>query len=302
MSGGARVQGFRAYGYAAAAIACWSTVATAFKLALRSLTPVELLLVAAWTSTAVLLAVLAAGGRLRDLARWRRRDWLQAAALGALNPFLYYMVLFRAYDLLPAQEAQPLNYTWPIVLVLLSTVFLGERMRWRTWLALLMSFAGVAVISTHGDFAALRFSSVEGVLLAVGSSVLWAVYWIANLRGTAAREARLFVAMAAGSVLVTAWHAATGAWRAIPLEGLLGGAYVGCFEMGVTFLLWMGALRNAARTALVSNLVYLAPFLSLLVISAVLGERILPSTLLGLVLIVAGILVQQTAAMRRSAA
>ena len=34
---------------------------------------------------------------------------------GFLNPFLYYIILFKAYSLLPAQEALSLNYTWPLV-------------------------------------------------------------------------------------------------------------------------------------------------------------------------------------------
>ena len=41
------------------------------------------------------------------------------------------------------------------------------------------------------------------------------------------------------------------------------------------------------------NLIYLVPFLSLLVITLVLGEKILPSTVVGLLFIVAGILLQK---------
>ena len=43
--------------------------------------------------------------------------------LGLVNPFLYYLVLFKAYDLLPAQEAQAINYTWALMLAFLSVIF-----------------------------------------------------------------------------------------------------------------------------------------------------------------------------------
>ena len=76
-------------------------------------------------------------------------------------------------------------------------------------------------------------------------------------------------------------------------QGLLGGVYIGLFEMGITFLVWLKALRCAKTTAHVVNLIYLVPFLSLLVIATVLGERILPSTIVGLVFIVTGIVLQK---------
>lgn len=44
--------------YALAAILLWSTVASAFKIALAGMTPLQLLFVASWTSVTVLLFVL----------------------------------------------------------------------------------------------------------------------------------------------------------------------------------------------------------------------------------------------------
>ena len=43
--------------------------------------------------------------------------------------------------------------------------------------------------------------------------------------------------------------------------------------MGVTFVLWMRALSLSRTTAQVSNLVYLAPFLSLVLINVIVGRR-----------------------------
>ena len=65
--------------------------------------------------------------------------------------------------------------------------------------------------------------------------------------------------------------------------------------MGLTFVLWISALRLSRNTAQVSGLIFLAPFLSLVWIHQVLGEAIHPSTLVGLVLIVGGIILVQRA-------
>ncbi len=92
----------QAYLYAGLAVAAWSTVASAFKLSLRGLSPAELLCYAALTSTAVLALVITLQRRWSTLREWRRGDYLLSLGLGLLNPFLYYLVLFGAYDRLPA--------------------------------------------------------------------------------------------------------------------------------------------------------------------------------------------------------
>lgn len=283
----------RAYLYAAATVLCWATVASAFKLSLARLSPLELLFWASLVSLLALLALLLAGGRLGELRHWTRRDYARSAGLGLLNPFLYYLLLFEAYDRLPAQEAQPLNFTWPIVLVLLSVVFLGQRVRPAALAAMGLSFAGVLVISTRGDLLGFTVTDGVGVGLALASTVIWAGYWLAGMRDRRDPVLRLCLNFVFGLILVGGYFLASGQARLPPLEGLAGAAYVGLFEMGLTFVLWLKALKLSRTTAEVSNLIYLVPFLSLLVIHLVVGEPIYASTPVGLGLIVGGILLQQ---------
>lgn len=79
----------------------------------------------------------------------------------------------------------------------------------------------------------------------------------------------------------------------MPWQGVLGAAYIGAFEMGLTFVLWLSAMKLTDSTAKISNLIFIAPFLSLIFISVFLGEEILPSTLYGLIFIVGGLVLQQ---------
>ena len=294
--GGPSASQSRAYAYALAAVLFWSTVASAFKLGLRSLTPAQLLLYASAASTLALFAVLALQRKLGLFAAYGVRDYLRSALLGALNPFLYYIVLFRAYSLLPGHEAQALNYTWAITLALLSIPLLHQRIRPLSLLAIAVSFAGVWAISTRGHLLAMRFEQPLGVGLAIGSSLIWALYWIFNMRDRRDDVAKLFLNFAFGFVFVLVYSWARGELTAPGRAGLLAGAYVGCFEMGLTFVLWLKALTSSRTTAQVSNLIFLSPFLSLLLLSRVVGETIHASAVVGLALIVAGILIQRRTA------
>ncbi|MDI9433884.1 MAG: DMT family transporter [Planctomycetota bacterium] len=286
-----------AYLYAMVAVLFWATSASAFKLSLRHVGVLSLLFIASATSTFAFGIYLLATKRLVLLKAFTRKDYLWSAGLGFLNPFLYYVVLFKAYSLLPAQEAQPINFVWPLTLVLLSIPLLGQRIRFASILAILISFTGVVVIATRAtgpaDILRFRFSNSTGVLLALSTTIVWALFWILNAKDRCDEAVRLFVnfAFATGYILIALLLA--GRLPMAPWQGLVGGVYVGLFEMGITFLAWLKALKAAPTTAHVVNLIYLVPFLSLLVIALVLGETILPSTVVGLVLIVAGILAQK---------
>jgi len=283
----------KAYLFAGLTVVAWSTVASAFKLSLRELSPGELLLYASLTSTLVLSVVTTSQRGWGRLHEWRLRDYFASLGLGLLNPFLYYLLLFGAYDRLPAQEAQPLNYSWPVVLVLLSRVFLGQRISPAVVAAMLMSLVGVAVISTRGDLLALRFTDRTGVLLALASTVIWASYWLLNLRDRREPVVRLWVSFVFGSAAIVIYMLVFESLRVPGLWGLAGAAYAGCFEMGLTFVWWLSALGYARNTAQVSGLIFLSPFLSLVFIHLVVGERIYPATLAGLILIIAGTIAQQ---------
>jgi drug/metabolite transporter (DMT)-like permease len=412
----------RAYIFALLAVLCWSTVASAFKLTLRQVDYLTMLLFSSCVSTIFLFVTLLAQGKaglLIDALSVRRHSMggtsvsagersadersvgrrsasvgeqsvsavtrppemrrpnegklrgreilrsgvIRSAANGFLNPFLYYVILFKAYSLLPAQEAQPLNFTWPIVLVFLSAPMLGQRVRPLSILALGVSFLGVLIVSTHGDLFSLRFTNLPGAILAMGSAVIWALFWLTNVKDERDEVLKLFLNFFFGFlyILVTtlvldlirttgacaregacvAWQASaalgTGVWArevigftlsgvathgvtgvgALSLRGLtmlartgvcpvpdgpplvgtaglLGCVYIGIFEMGAAFVLWLKALQLSEATAKVSNLIFLSPFISLIFIRFVVGERILPSSIIGLGFIAGGILIQRT--------
>ena len=288
----------KAYLYALSTVLIWSTVATAFKLSLRSLSVVQLLFLSCLVSVAVLICIVALQGKLGRLRSLSRRDLLLSAVLGLLNPFSYYLVLFQAYDILPAQEAQPLNYTWAITLSLLSVPLLGHRLRFFDLAGLFISYAGVYTISTRGALLDVSFSHPFGVSLALGSTVIWALYWIYNTKDRLDASLRLLLNFAFGTLYIGLVFFLSGETLPLAWPGLLGAAYVGAFEMGVTFVLWSLALKLTDSTAKVSILIYLSPFLSLFFIRLFVGEVILASTIAGLGLIVAGIGLQQWGGLR----
>ncbi|MET4161875.1 drug/metabolite transporter (DMT)-like permease [Marinobacterium sp. MBR-111] len=280
------------------AVLLWSTVATAFKLSLQVMTPLQLLAWSGLFSTLVLAACVSWQKRWRELLQqWRKRPGLYLL-LGALNPALYYLVLFKAYDLLPAQQAQALNYTWALTLSLLAVPLLKQKLQRLDLLAMTLGYFGALVIATRGQLLALQFDSTLGVALALGSTLVWALYWILNARAESSPAVSLLLCFLCGTPLVWGLMLWQGEVQWPGTQGILGALWVGVFEMGLTFMLWLGALRAATHVSRVSNLIFLSPFLSLVFIYLLLHEPIAPATFIGLGLIVTAVVVQQRA--RRS--
>ena len=290
----------KAYLFAISAVLLWSTIASAFKITLEYIDYIQLLLLASIFSSIALFLILMIQGKIALLKQLQRKDLLQSALLGFLNPFLYYLVLLKAYTLLKAQEAGTLNYIWPITLVLLSIPLLKQKINWISIVAIFTSFFGIMIISTEGKIASLGFREPVGVFLAVISSVFWALYWIYNVKDRRDEIVKLFVNFVFGTIFILIVVLLFSDIRNIQLPGIWGSLYIGLFEMGITYLLWLKALKFSINTAKVSNLVYISPFISLIIIRNVVGEQILVSTIVGLVFIISGIIIQQFSSGKKS--
>ncbi len=213
--------------------------------------------------------------------------------LGAINPFLYYLILFRAYDLLPAQEAQALNYTWALMLAFLSVPLLKQKLRLRDVIAGIVCYFGVLVISTKGAPFSMNFSNLDGVFLALLSTVLWSLYWIANTKSKSDPIVSLFSNFLFSLPLIIIYFVFTQPLVLPNINGIYGAVYIGVFEMGITFVFWLKAMNYTDNTSKIANLIFISPFLSLIFIYFIVKEPIYMSTLAGLFFILFGLFIQQ---------
>lgn len=279
--------------YGMAAVFLWSTVATAFKIALGFFSPLQLVFVAVITSSICLGLILAWQKKLTLLKQqFRARPWFYLQT-GILNPFLYYLVLFKAYDLLPAQQALSLNYTWAVLLPLLAAPMLQQKLQISDMLAAITGYFGVLVIATGGNLLSMDFENPFGILLALSSTLLWCLYWIINTKDKGDAIVSLFLSFLVSLPLITITLLATESLPSVHWQALGAGIYVGLFEMGVTFVLWLMALRTTERAAGITNLVFLTPLLSMVFIALILKETITLATLGGMGLILSALLIQK---------
>jgi drug/metabolite transporter (DMT)-like permease len=283
----------RAYLFALLTVLSWSTVATAFKIALRELNYIQVLLIANTVALGVYGLILLFRREQVKILPLSGRDLGFSVFQALLNPFGYYLIIFKVYSVLPAQIAQPANFIWPVVLMLLSAPLLKQPIRLPGLLALLISFAGVIVLSSQGNLVHFRIKEPVGIALALSSSIVWSLFWIININDKRDDVLKLFLSALISLVFVFILASITGNLSSIFTKPLLPAVYIGLFEMGIPFVLWLKALQLSESTGKISNLIYLTPFLSLIFIHTILKERLYYTSLIGLCLIVSGILIQR---------
>lgn len=283
------------------AVLSWSTVATAFKKSLENLSPYGMLLIASITSLLIFIVAITVQRKWGQISSLPKRTWGYFALLGLLNPVAYYLVLFKSYDLLPAQVAQPVNYFWPILLLILLAIFTKQAIPVKKYIGMFISLGGLILISAGGQQSDSMEIPAFGLVLGLMSALLWASYWMVNNKNKNKADATTacFMSFLFGSIYLTLGAPligiegllakATTDFTPDPLNGILSGMYVGAFEMGIPFICFGLAMRKTNNPALINQLCYLSPFLSLFFVSTILGETIVPSTYIGLTLIVLGI-------------
>lgn len=283
----------QAFIYAALSVILWGTIPTAFKIALSELSIITMLGITTLVSTVVLFLIVAATGKLKLLREMTGKDIMWSALLGLINPVGYYLLLLTAYSRLPGQVAQPINMIWPIILVFFSIPLLHQRIPSRSFIALLISLIGVYIIASQGDPLHPGKSDTTGVILALVSGVLWALYFVLNVRDRRDEAVKLFTNFLFGAMYMFILMLVSRSFgETISIRGAAASVYCGIFEMGITFWLWLRALQLAETTDRVSNLIYFAPFISMILLHFIIDEPVYYTTPVGLLFITASVIYQ----------
>ena len=269
------------------AVLLWSTIAVGFKLGLREMQPLQLLWIGSCCSWSLFTVCIA----LLPSQPFTRPNVTKALFLGLLNPFLYYLILLTAYDLLPAHVAQPLNYTWAIVTAIFAIPFLRQSLSTTTLVGTSIGYAGVLVLVTKARFASVPDFDLMGVGLALLSTLVWAAYWIWSVSVALKPWWFMWFGFSLAVPLLTVLCIFTTGLPEITWSNIGYGLWIGWLEMGFAFLLWQRAMATTNSVAKLSQLIFLSPLISLGLIYTVLGEPIHPTALVGVAMILFGLYV-----------
>lgn len=280
-----------AYLYVGIVILLWSSVPAVAKLLLKNLDSFQVLFFISLAASLTLFLVAIFQNKLQIALKYNLKDYFTFAYMGCLGIFLYYLFMFGSLMLIPAQAYTIVNYLWPIMVIILASIILKEKFTPLKAVAMILSFFGIYIVISQGNVLNVAASNWAGVLLAFLGA---ASYGLFSVLGKKHDYDKLTSVMfywgfsfifAALSVLVFSRI------RIPTLYELTGLIWVGGVAGGIAYVFWFLALKHG-DTAKISNMAYLTPFVALVYIQLLLGEKILLSSVVGLVIIVMGISLQ----------
>ena len=269
------------------AVLLWAAMAL-FTVAVGGLPPFQLTALCFAIGGGIGLAWIAAGGR-RGLAALRAVPPI-AWAVGIGGLFGYHLCYFTALALAPPAQASLIAYLWPLLIVLLSGLLPGERLRPAHVLGALVAFAGAALV-VAGPGTRFEAAHLPGYLAAAGCALIWSGYSVLSRRLGAVPTESVAVSCLATAALSLVAHLATETtvWPAGPLAwGAL--LALGLGPVGLAFYLWdVGCKQGDIQ--LLGTASYAAPLLSTLLLVAAGYAEPTPVLLAAALLIAGGALV-----------
>ena len=280
----------KTYFYAGVSIFCWSTVATTCKILLRELNNIQLLWINSLIAGLFLLLLNICLGNFKKYKNYKLKDYFIMVAIGIPSTIFYYMFYYAGTDILPASQAFIINHLWPIMSVVFACVILKEKLTAKKLIAIFISFFGVIVV-TGGDLNRFNGQTLSGMLYCILGAVSYGIFTALNQKMNYNKSMTLMVSYFAAFIFTTFVNLINGDIFIPSTNQMLGFMWNGIFTVAIANTFWVMALETG-KTEKVSNLAYITPFLSLVWTYLFLNEEIKLNSLVGLIIIIFGILIQ----------
>ncbi len=281
----------KAYLSALTAIFFWGSTAAVGSLMLESLSTLALVFYGSLTATLFLLVLNLTTGKTALLKSLHIRDYITMFIAGTLGIFLYNELLFFGMTRLLAQQAFIINYLWPMFIVIFSCILLNERLTAVKSGSMILSFIGVTIVATGGKFTALGSVDLIGVLACCLAAMCYGLFSVLTIKIRCDKFVAMMIYYFFSSVTAAAVLIFTGGIPQVSAFQVYGILWTGILIYGTAFSLWSVAIA-CGKPAKISNLAYLTPFVSLVWIYFLTGEPITPASIIGLLIIISGVLLQ----------
>jgi len=281
----------KGYLFALVAIFLWGASAPIPKLLLNGLDTIQVLCLAMFFASIALVLINTFSGKMKMLREYKVKDYIIMFFTGVIGVLVYGLLFYSAIDYLPAQEAFIINYLWPIMIVFFAVIILKEKITPRKVIALFLSFFGIIILITKGDFSSINLSSPLGILFGIIGASIYGLFSVLVKKYKYDKILSMMFYYIFSFIVSYIFMNLFSNMPTLSINQFLGIAFVGVFNSAIAFTCWALALKYG-DTSKISNLAFIAPFLSLVSIAIVLKEKISIFSVVGLVIIVIGILIQ----------
>lgn len=208
---------------------------------------------------------------------------------GATGFFLYMITFNKGCETVSSATSSVIIATTPIITALFARIFYQERLKKLQWVAILICFGGVIVLTVLEGGITVNV----GILWLLGAAVLISLYNLLQRRLTKRYTAVQSTAFSifAGTLLLSVFlPEAVSEVAAAPPVQLVYILFLGIFPSAIAYISWAKAFAKAAHTSSVSNYMFVTPLLASMFGVVIGKEAIDLSAIVGGIIIILGLL------------
>lgn len=278
------------YLLAAISIFIWSTVPVISKNLLGNFSSLQIVCASALFAALFLIILNIANGNIKKLKEYKAKDFITTILIGLPGTFFYYVFLYLGTDKMLASQAFIINYLWPIMSIVFACVILKEKMTAKGIIAVIMSFIGVIIV-TGDDILHFDSNTLFGAFFCILGAISYGLFTALNKKFAYTKSVSMMISYSATFIFTFFIILLTDDLFTLNFYQTLGIFWNGVFSYAIGTTLWTIAL-DKGNTSKISNFAYVTPFLALVWTAIFLREPIKPTSIIGLIVIVSGILLQ----------
>jgi drug/metabolite transporter (DMT)-like permease len=271
--------------FALLTIFLWSSIYILTKICLEYYSPFAVGLLRYGISGLVLLIV----ALIKRTSLPQKSDIALVILTGACG-FGVYVVLFNlGMRSITSATSSLIVSTTPIITAVFSHLFLGESLCKAAWAAIGLEFIGMLTLTLGSGAVSIN----PGILWTLAAAVLFSCYQILTRRLSrhyTAFAATAYSIIAAGLMLLVFLPHTLQQLPGAPFKATTALVFMAALPTSLAFVWWAKALSLAKNTSQVTNYMFLTPFITALLGYFILRESLDSATLLGGLLIMAGLI------------
>ena len=271
-------------------VALWALIPVVAKTGQSTLDNHQFLFWSSLVSLIVLSVSATLRGNIREVKSYSLKEWGYLSFLGLLGTYIYYLFLYLGYSRASGMEVLVIQYTWPIMILVLSVFILKERLNARKVIAIILGFLGVLLVLSKGAVSEIELNNPRVILLVAIGAFCFALFSVLSKnikRASLAVTSIYFLAATVASFLSMLYFSEFALPSSVELfPVLLNGVLVN----GLSYMFWLSALKSAEASYL-APFVFITPILSAIYLILFFDEPMLPVYGVGLACVIAGGLV-----------
>lgn len=271
------------------AIIFWGASFIATKIALKELAPLTIIF--SRLILGILLLVVLALTTGHNI-RISPRNFLRIFVLALIASF-HLWIQVTGLEYTSASNTGWIIGLTPVFMALLGALFFHESLKFIRVLGIVISFSGLLLLISKGDFHHINLISNKGDFLVLASAFTWSVYSIVNKKISLSFSPLLTVLFLFGmmAVIISPFTISSKSIQTLvhlSSEGWLAIMFLGFLCSGVAYVLWAQALKEMESTT-AGAFLYFEPFVTVFTAWLILREDITILTILSGIVITAGV-------------